>query len=128
MAAPGQILQLRIHNDTTLGFHKLDALHPHTTSIANEKVGLRWGGEEAGRRWGRPRCVQNVRPTEARAPFLHGAEARAPKSGCIAPLSGQTIDLSTMASGHAFCIVKHMVLDNVCPFRVVLLYSHDRNP
>ena len=41
---------------------------------------------------------------------------------------GETIDLIRMVNGHAFCIVKHMVLEDMCPFRAGLLHDHDRNP
>ena len=71
---------------------------------------------------------QNVRPTTAGAQILHGAEARTPKTTCIAPLSGEMIEPRGIARQHTFCIVKRTVLDPKCPFRAGLLHHYDRNP
>ena len=78
-----------------------------------------------GTRGGDP---ENVRPTEAGAHFLHGVEARTSKSPCIAPLMGRMIDSDEIARRSAFCIAKHTVLENLCPFRVGLLHKHDQIP
>ena len=78
-----------------------------------------------GGRGERGRGPKMVLPTEARAPFLHGAEARTPKTASVAPLRGKRIVLHGKPVRHSFYATKHSVLAQGCPSRVELLQFYD---
>ena len=50
------------------------------------------------------------------------------KIGHLAPLLGKPIYSCGIAVQDTFCIAKHRVLENGCPFGIGLLHNHDQIP
>ena len=79
----------------------------------------RQAGREGEGGWRPPECA----PHHSGSAILARRRGENAEIGHVAPLLGKPIDSHGMAVQDTFCIAKHKVLENGCPFGIGLLQS-----